>query len=64
MVCGTNLRRQSRVCTRLANNRDDRHLALGLAAMASDLIATAGRFYQLPERRLQRDDDRSPNLPT
>jgi hypothetical protein len=47
------LRRQARVCARLAEECDDRHLAERFGIMALDLIAMADEFEELPARSVQ-----------
>jgi hypothetical protein len=47
------LRRQACVCTRLAEECDDRHLAERFEMMALDLIAKADEFEQLPANSVQ-----------
>jgi len=41
LVLAVDLRRQARVCARLADECEDKHLAERLKAMARDLIAKA-----------------------
>jgi hypothetical protein len=48
------LRRQARVCARLAEDCEDRHLADRLRLMAADLVAKADDFEELPAERLRR----------
>jgi len=65
MIIPANLRRQARVCERLAEDCDDPNLAERLKVMASDLIAKADDVEELPEElpdelqsaRLRRDRD-------
>jgi hypothetical protein len=47
MIFVAALRRQARVCTRLSEECDDRHLAERFEMMALDLIAKADEFEQL-----------------
>jgi hypothetical protein len=54
MVFALDLRRQARVCSRLAEECDDQYLAERLKIMASDLIAKSEELEQLPSER-QRD---------
>ena len=51
MVLGPNLRQQARVCARLADDCDDRHLAERLKIMAADLFTKADDFEELPSER-------------
>ena len=51
MVCSLNLRRQARVCARLAEDCDDPHLADRLKGMASYLLAKADGMEELPSER-------------
>ncbi len=51
MILGQNLRRQARVCARLADDCDDRNLAERLKIMAADLLAEADDFEDLPSER-------------
>lgn len=53
MVLPVDLRRQARVCARLADNCEDHHLAERLKAMAFDLMAKADDFEELPSERLR-----------
>ena len=46
MVLAVDLRRQARVCTRLADECEDKHLAERLRAMARDLMAKADDFEE------------------
>jgi len=48
MLLAVDFRRQARVCARLAEDCDDRCLAERLKAMASDLLAKADDFEELP----------------
>ena len=59
MFLGVDFRRQARVCARLSEECDDRHLAERLKTMASNLLAKAERFEELPsERARYQDQDR------
>jgi len=51
MVLGYDFRRQARVCAQLAEDCDDRQLAERLKAMASNLLAKAEDFEELPSER-------------
>jgi hypothetical protein len=53
MVLAVNLRRQARVCSRLAEDCEDHHLAERLKAMAFDLMAKADDLEELPSERLK-----------
>jgi hypothetical protein len=53
MLAG-NLRRQARVCARLAEDCDDRHVAERLRLMALNLAAKADDVDELPTERLRR----------
>ena len=48
MVLAIALRRQARVCIRLAEDFDDQHLAERLRAMAANLVAKADDIEELP----------------
>jgi hypothetical protein len=56
MVCSLNFRRQARVCARLAEDCDDRHLAERLKTMASDLLAKADGLEELLSERTKYQD--------
>jgi hypothetical protein len=47
------LRRQARVCARLADDCEDQHLAERLRLMAADLIAKADDLEELPSERVR-----------
>ena len=49
MIFGVNFRRQARVCLRLAEACDDRHLAERLKAMAADLLSKAEETEEFPK---------------
>jgi hypothetical protein len=51
MILGQDLRRQARVCARLAEDCDDQNLAERLKIMAADLLAKADDFEELPSER-------------
>jgi hypothetical protein len=51
MLLAVDFRRQARVCARLADDCDDRRLAERFKAMASDLLAKADDFEELPSER-------------
>jgi hypothetical protein len=53
MLLPVDFRRQARVCARLAEDCDDRRLAERLKAMASDLLAKANEFEELPSDQLK-----------
>jgi hypothetical protein len=53
MLLPMDFRRQARVCARLAEECDDRHLAERLKTMASDLLAKAGDIEELPSERVR-----------
>ena len=48
------LRREARVCARLAEDCDDERLAERLRLMAADLAAKADEVDELPAERLRR----------
>ena len=50
MIFVAALRRQARVCARLAEECDDRHLAKRFEIMALDLMAKADELEELPAR--------------
>jgi hypothetical protein len=54
MIFGADARRQAEVCTRLAEECEDRHLAERLRDMAADLLAKADEFEELASERLRR----------
>jgi hypothetical protein len=51
MLPAMDFRRQARVCARLSEDCDDGRLAERLKAMASDLLAKADDFEELPSER-------------
>ena len=53
MLCAVSLRRQARVCAKLAEDCDDRLLADRLRTMAYDLVAKADEYEELPSERLR-----------
>jgi len=59
MVFEADLRRQARVCARLAEDCDDPYLAERLKLMALDLVAKADELEELPSERLRREIGRS-----
>jgi hypothetical protein len=63
MVCSLSLRRQARVCTCLAEECDNQHLAERLKAMASDLLAKAEILEELPGERAKFQDHSGFNAP-
>ena len=58
MLLGVDFRRQARVCARLAEDCDDRRLAERLKSMASDLLAKADDFEELPSERVKFQDQK------
>ena len=56
MLLGVDFRRQARVCARMAEECDDRHLAERLKTMASNLLAKADHFEELPSERARHQD--------
>jgi hypothetical protein len=56
MVFGMGFRRQARVCARLAEDCDDRHLAERLKIMAANLAAKADDFEELLSERARHQD--------
>jgi len=56
MLLAMDFRRQARVCARLAEDCDDRRLAERLRRMASDLLAKADEFEELPQERAGHKD--------
>ena len=54
MIFAGDLRRQARVCARLAEDCQDQFLAERLRLMATDLIAKADDIEELPTERLRR----------
>ena len=64
MLLAVDFRRQARVCARLAEDCDDKRLAERLRTMASDLLAKADDFEELPSQRVRyqdQSDSRCPN---
>ena len=61
MLPGVDLRRQARLCVRLAEECDDQRLAERLKAMAADLLAKAEDLEELPNERM-RDQQRKWSL--
>ena len=53
MLLAVDFRRQARVCARLAEDCDDKRLAERLRTMASDLLAKADDFEELPSERVR-----------
>ena len=58
IVIFVELRRQARVCIRLAQECEDQHLANRLRMMAADLAAKADDIEELPTERLRRTKPR------
>ena len=56
MLLTVDFRRQARVCARLAEDCDDKRLAERLKTMASDLLAKADDFEELPSQRVRYED--------
>ena len=54
MVLAIDLRRQARVCARLADECEDQHLANRLRLMAANLAAKADDAEELPAERMRR----------
>jgi hypothetical protein len=59
IVFALDLRRQARVCTRLAEECDDQYLAERLKIMAADLIAKSEELEELPGERRRDKKGRS-----
>jgi hypothetical protein len=51
MILATDFRRQAQVCARLAEDCDDRRLAERFKKMATDLLAKADDFEEVPSER-------------
>ena len=51
MILATEFRCQAQVCARLAEHCDDRRLAERFKKMATDLLAKADDFEELPSER-------------
>ncbi len=51
MIFGADARRHAAVCSRLAEECEDKHLAERLRDMASNLLAKAGELEELPSER-------------
>jgi hypothetical protein len=72
MVSSTAFRRQARVCARLADDSEDRHVAERLRVMALDLTVKADDFDELkrgayglrPGRPFQAPETESPQAPS
>ncbi len=58
MLLAVDFRRQARVCARLAEDCDDKRLAERLRTMASDLLAKADDFEELPSQRVRYQDQK------
>ena len=58
MFPAVDFRRQARVCARLAEDCDDKRLAERLKTMASDLLAKADDFEELPSQRVRYQDQK------
>ena len=58
MLLGMDFRRQARVCARLAEDCDDKRLAERFRTMASDLLAKADDFEELPSQRVRFQDQK------
>jgi hypothetical protein len=56
MLLAMDFRHQARVCARLAEDCDDHRLAERLRKMASDLLAKADDFEDLPVKRDRYED--------
>jgi len=52
MILATDFRRQAQVCARLAEHCDDQRLAERFKKMATDLLAKADDFEELPTNEL------------
>jgi hypothetical protein len=59
MVLEPDLRRQARVCARLAEECDDPYLAKRLKLMGEDMLAKADEIQELPSERLRRETGRN-----
>ncbi|HUI14601.1 MAG TPA: hypothetical protein VL048_14155 [Xanthobacteraceae bacterium] len=59
MILEPDLRRQARVCARLAEECDDPYLAKRLKLMGEDLLAKADEIQELPSERLRRETGRN-----
>ena len=62
MLLAVDFRRQARVCARLAEDCDDKRLAERLRTMASDLLAKADDFEELPSQRVRYQDQKQFSL--
>jgi hypothetical protein len=54
MIFGADARRQAAVCARLAEECEDEHLAERFREMASNLLAKADEFEDLPSERIRK----------
>ena len=58
MLPAVDFQRQARVCARLAEDCDDKRLAERLKTMASELLAKADDFEELPSQRVRYQDQK------
>jgi hypothetical protein len=56
MILATDFRRQAQVCARLAEDCDDRRLAERFKKMATDLLAKADDFEEMPSERVRHEE--------
>jgi hypothetical protein len=56
MVLAMNFRRQARVCSKLAEDCQDQRLAERFKKMATDLLAKADDFEELPSERVRQQE--------
>jgi hypothetical protein len=59
MILATDLRRQAQMCARLAEHCDDWRLAERFKKMATDLLAKADDFEELPSERVRHEEQNS-----
>jgi hypothetical protein len=59
MILATDFRRQAQVCARLAEDCDDRRLAERFKKMATDLLAKADDFEEVPSERVRHEEQNS-----
>jgi hypothetical protein len=59
MILATDFRRQAQVCSRLAEDCDDRRLAERFKKMATDLLAKADDFEEVPSERVRHEEQNS-----
>lgn len=56
MVLAMDFRRHAQVCSKLAEDCQDQHLAERFRKMATDLLAKADDFEELPSERVRQQE--------